>query len=227
TDFNYQEMRQLDATLEKNRAAHRLALFEGGHEWPPASVAREAVEWLEALAMKSGLRPRDEKMAAELYGRDLARVERLEASGDAASAFILAERIAADFEGLVPVDRAKEAAARLREKARKPIEEALRRDARERAAVDRVLGLFNESLAALPPPPSATVARRLDIPTLLKQAASGDPEERLSARRVMENLYVQAAFYRPTSFLAAKEPVGAALSLEIAVLLKPERPAAW
>ncbi len=43
----------------------------------------------------------------------------------------------------------------------------------------------------------------------------------------MENLYVQAAFYRPASFLTAKEPVRAALSLEIAVMLKPDRPDLW
>ena len=227
TDFNYQEMRLLDATLEKYGAAHRLAIFDGGHEWLPAPLAREAVEWLEVRAMKSGLRPRDERLAAAIYGRELARVERLETSGETAAAYVLAERAAADYSGLVPVDRAGEAASRLREKARKPMEGALRRDARERAAVDRVLGVFNESLAAIPPPPSSAVARRMDLAALQKQAASGDPEDRLSARRVMENLYVQAAFYRPTSLLAAKEPTRAALALEIAVLLKPDRPAPW
>jgi len=227
TDFNYQEMRLLDATLEKYGAAHRLAIFDGGHEWPPAPLAREAIEWLEARAMKSGLRPRDEKLAAALYGRELARVERREASGETAAAFVLAESAAADFSGLVPVAQAAETAARLRERARRPIEQAVRRDAREAAAVDRVLRVFGEALAAIPPPPSSTVAHRIDLAALQKQAAAGDPEDRLSARRVMENLYVQAAFYRPTSFLAAKEPVRAALSLEIAVLLKPDRPAPW
>jgi predicted esterase len=226
TDFNYQEM-LLDATLEKYGAARRLATFDGGHEWLPAPIAREAIEWLEVRAMKNGLRPRDEKLAAEIYGRDLARVERLETSGETAAAFVLADRAAADFTGLVPVEGASEAVSRLREKARKPVEAALRRDARERAAVDRDLGVFNGALAAFPPPPAQTVARRMDLAALQKQAATGEPEERLSARRVIENLYVQAAFYRPASLLAAKEPARAALSLEIAVLLKPDRPAPW
>jgi cytochrome c-type biogenesis protein CcmH/NrfG len=44
---------------------------------------------------------------------------------------------------------------------------------------------------------------------------------------VLENLWVQAAFYQPTSLLAKKEAARAALSLEIAVLIKPDRPAAW
>jgi predicted esterase len=227
TDFNYQEMRQLDATLDKYRYPHRLAVFDGGHEWPPVAVANEAVEWLETRAMKSKLRPPDDKLAASAYGRDLGRVEQLEASGDAAAAWVLAERTAADYEGLVPTDKAKEAAARLREKARKPLDQALRRDTRERAAVERVLGVFQASLVAFPPPPVATVAHRVDLAALQRQAAGEDPEERLSAKRVMENLYVQAAFYQPQSLLEKKEPARAALSLEIAVLIKPDRPGPW
>jgi len=226
-DFNYQEMRQLDATLDKYRSPHRLAVFDGGHEWPPVAIASEAVEWLETRAMKSDLRPRDEKVAAAAYARDLARVEQLEASGDAASAYVLAERSAADYDGLVPADRAREAAARLRDKARKPLDQALSRDSRERATVDRVLTVFQQSLATFPPPPVATVARRTDIAALQKQTGAGDPEDRLSARRVLENLWVQAAFYQPTSLLAKKEAGRAALSLEIAVLIKPDRPGAW
>jgi predicted esterase len=230
TDFNYQEMRLLDATLEKHGAAHRLEVFDGTHEWPSVPVAREGADWLEVRAMKKGLRPRDEKLAASLLARDLGRIEQLESSGNPAAAFVLAERAAADYDGLVPPDlllRVRSAGDRLKEKARKPLEAALRRDARERAAVERVLGVFNDALAAFPLPAPPAVARHLDLGALQKQAAGADADEALSARRVMENLYVQAAFYRPTSFLASKEPARAALALEIAVLIKPDRPGPW
>ena len=230
TDFNYQEMRLLDATLERQGAAHRLEVFDGTHEWAPPAVAREGVDWLEVRAMKSGLRPRDEKLAASLLDRDVARIEQLEVSGKPGAAFMLAERAAADYDRLLSPDlllRVTSAAARLKEKARKPLDAALRRDARERAAVDRVLGAFQGALAAIPLPAASAVARHLDLAALQKQAASADAEEALSARRVLENLYVQAAFYQPTSLLASKEPARAALALEIAVLIKPERPGPW
>ena len=226
-DFNYQEMRLLDATLEKHGAAHRLAVFDGGHEWPPAPLAREAIEWLEVRAMKSGLRPRDEKVAATLFGRDVARVERLETSGEIAAAFVLAERAAADFSGLVPVEKASESRPRLRERARKPIEAALRRDSRERATVDRVLAVFqrvtrHDSSAAF------RDGRPPDGPRRSAEADGGGRFRGPALRTQGPGKPVRAGrLLPPTSLLAAKEPAAPPLSLEIAVLLKPDRPAPW
>jgi predicted esterase len=61
-DFNYYEMRELDATLEKLGATHRLEVWEGEHDWPPPELAGEALEWMDLVAMKKGLLPRDEAM---------------------------------------------------------------------------------------------------------------------------------------------------------------------
>ena len=46
-DFNYLEMRQLDHELH---SAHRIVIFEGGHQWLPSALAMQAVEWLEFRA---------------------------------------------------------------------------------------------------------------------------------------------------------------------------------
>lgn len=59
-DSNYGEMRRVDDDLDRIGAAHRLALFAGGHEWPPAHVGTAALEWLEIQAMRAGLRARDD-----------------------------------------------------------------------------------------------------------------------------------------------------------------------
>jgi hypothetical protein len=55
-DFNYIEMRWLDRALT---TPHHLAIFEGGHGWPPSDLAGEAIEWLEIQAMRSGRRTAD------------------------------------------------------------------------------------------------------------------------------------------------------------------------
>lgn len=56
-DFNYLEMRELDRTLT---TPHRLVIFEGTHDWLPASLGDDALAWLEFQTVNSGLRPRDD-----------------------------------------------------------------------------------------------------------------------------------------------------------------------
>lgn len=87
-DFNYLEMLRLRRTLT---TPHRLMIFEGGHDWLPASLGAEAIEWLEVQAMKSGLRPRDEPLLDRIFA---ARVAQASAQPSELKA------LAADFEGL-------------------------------------------------------------------------------------------------------------------------------
>ena len=68
-DFNHLELRRLDRALT---SPHRLAVFEGGHVWLSSDLAIEAVEWMELQAMKSGLKPRDEREIDRLFARRVA-----------------------------------------------------------------------------------------------------------------------------------------------------------
>jgi predicted esterase len=63
-DFNYLEMRAFDRTLT---TPHRLAIFEGTHDWLPAALAPDVIEWLEIQAMKSGSRARDEALIDKIF----------------------------------------------------------------------------------------------------------------------------------------------------------------
>jgi hypothetical protein len=47
-DFNYQEMQELERQLRRQGNPCHLRLFHGGHAWPPAKLALEAIAWLEA-----------------------------------------------------------------------------------------------------------------------------------------------------------------------------------
>jgi predicted esterase len=80
-DFNYGEMKALDAAFDRSGLPHRFLFFEGIHEWPPPSVCSRAVGWMEVAAMRAGLRPKDESLIAGILGRELEEAGLLEAAG--------------------------------------------------------------------------------------------------------------------------------------------------
>jgi hypothetical protein len=63
-------------------------------------MAIDGIEWMEIQAMKSGLRPRDEALVAELFSK---RVARANARPDALGRVRELKQIAGDFEGLCDV----------------------------------------------------------------------------------------------------------------------------
>jgi hypothetical protein len=69
-------MHQIDKDLNAQNAPHRLMMFQGGHEWPPTSVGTQAVQWLELIAMKSGLRPKNKNLIDDIYQTRLAALPR-------------------------------------------------------------------------------------------------------------------------------------------------------
>jgi len=61
-DFNFAEIKLLEEKLSRANIIHQTEVFEGRHEWPPASVAESAIGWMELMAMKTGRRDRDESL---------------------------------------------------------------------------------------------------------------------------------------------------------------------
>jgi poly(3-hydroxybutyrate) depolymerase len=100
-DFNYREMRALNAAL---RSPHALAVFEGGHTLPPAAVAMQAIEWMELQAMRARRRETDRALVARWLAD---RLRRAEAFVDAASRVRALREVVADFDGLADVGAAK------------------------------------------------------------------------------------------------------------------------
>jgi predicted esterase len=94
-DSNYDEMRRIDEELDQRATPHRVAIFAGGHEWPPSTLGREAIEWLEIHAMRAGLRARDESMIEAAFQ---ARLQAMPASPP--QAWLETKSLAADFKGL-------------------------------------------------------------------------------------------------------------------------------
>jgi hypothetical protein len=225
-DFNYGEMRRLDRTLATLGAEHRLAVFEGSHSWCPAPVCAEGIEWLELQAMKSGRRAKDSALIQRLLRDRLERAAAAEAAGKRTEAFRRSSEAAEDFRGLADTKGADGVAGRLGrlEEVRKEIAEEERREETERKSADRLWKDLSAALGSDPPLPLKAITNQLQIARLRKEAGTGRPEPaRPSAARVLEQIFVQTAFYLPRDFATSHDFLRAELATGIAVELKPDR----
>jgi hypothetical protein len=135
-DFNYLELRRLDAALT---SPHALAVFDGGHTLPPAAVAMQAIEWLELAAMRDGRRAVDAALVETLFA---AARRRADDAADPADRLRATQALAADFAGLHDVS---EVRRRLDVMERDPaVKDAV---ARDRAALDAEARALDEALA--------------------------------------------------------------------------------
>src|SRR6185369_16627643 len=98
-DFNHLEMRLLDATLT---SPHLLAVFEGGHAWPPSVLAMQAVEWMEVQALRSGLVPRSNAAIDRLLQKRIAEADTL-GTAPTVEQYLALRAIATDFDRLADV----------------------------------------------------------------------------------------------------------------------------
>jgi predicted esterase len=61
-DFNYKEILDISNIPEVTGVRKCIALFDGGHAWPPSSFIKEAVLWHELKAMKDNIIPKDKTL---------------------------------------------------------------------------------------------------------------------------------------------------------------------
>ncbi|HZI93773.1 MAG TPA: tetratricopeptide repeat protein [Patescibacteria group bacterium] len=226
-DFNFEEMRALDARLESMHVPHRFESYDGPHSWGPEPICAEAIDWMEIQAMKKGLRPKDDTMLNETYSkrRDLALS--LEAAGDPYSAWLAYRSLERDFAGLHDVTGAAAKVAELEKSrtVRAAIGRAQSAATRQTAYESRLSTFLRNFHAAEEPPPLATSLTYLQIAALKRRAADqSDPLESEAAKRLIEMVFVQVAFYEPRQFMEQSDPWRALAMLEVALEIKPEDP---
>lgn len=99
-DFNFPEIKELDAKLTRVNLPHQIEIWEGRHEWPPSSVALNAVAWMELMAMKSGRRQVDPKLIESLWAGHLKRAQELEQAKKLFEAYQVYANLSSSFKGL-------------------------------------------------------------------------------------------------------------------------------
>jgi tetratricopeptide (TPR) repeat protein len=230
-DFNWFEIMDLEPRLVESGITHRIEIFDGSHQWPPEALATRALDWMELMAMKAGTRARDAALVEALWTNALARARLFEEAEDLFLAHRAWSAAAADFAGLRDAAEAKTKAAEL---AANP---ALQRDLKERR--DR-LRRDKEFLESAPevlavglnptgePKTVAQIVTALKIHELRKKAESApEPDERLSAQRVLNTLGVQTRYYLPQKLMSEKKYDQAVAVLSVAAEINPENPNVW
>jgi len=194
-DFNHLEMRLFDAVLS---SPHLLRIFEGGHTWPPADLAMEAIEWMEVQAFKSGLVPRSNSAIEQLFRRRIAQAEARSAAGPAET-YLALRAIASDFERLTDISAVRADVDELsrNKKVRDAVKEASEEDERERRAFANVL-MDEQRLAKPEERAKALSSLAKQWKTLSGQATqTRDSSERRVARRVLSGLATGATTKDP------------------------------
>ncbi|HEY0511433.1 MAG TPA: hypothetical protein VGH73_05995 [Thermoanaerobaculia bacterium] len=231
-DFNYYEMMDLEPRLAATGIVHRIEIFDGIHQWPPAELATRALGWLELQAMKAGTRTRDSGLIDALWTGTLARARAAEAAGDLFQAHRLYAGAADDFAGLRAAADVAGAARKTAELAANP---ALQREEKERALRMKHDKELLEGAPAIlatanagEPATVAQVVGMLKIHELRDKAAHAkDADERLSAQRVLNTLGVQTGFYLPQMYGERKQYDRAIFVLSIAAEVAPDDPFVW
>lgn len=224
TDFNYDEMQELDRTLHERGVPYRYEVFPGPHDWMPEAVATRALEW---MALRSHSSPPEPFLEAA-WNRDVGRARELEAAGRLHEAWRLWSWISRDYAGRRDTSEARTRAEGLAASdARKAAEKAERkRRERERAAVARARQKVALARASDEPMPLPVLLSELQIPDW-RRLSRKDGEEGLSAQRVLNAIQSQVAFYLPRDASQRGAYAEAAFFLTIASEIQPEDPQVW
>lgn len=228
-DFNNREMLTIDDALGREGKTHRFRQFDGAHEWIGPELAREAVGWMEVIAMRQKLRPPDLKLAGDLLARDLAAAAATE-SAEPVEALRNYEAIVRTYEGLLDVAAVRATIERLHADAvvRAAAEDETKWNAFESdftaSVFPRIPRLFAAMRQQDAPPSSAALIRELRVRELQKRAGKKGAEGR-AAGRLLEAIYTQMGYYMPQNFNAQREHRLAVASLGVAAEIHPERPA--
>jgi predicted esterase len=228
-DFNYYEMMDLDRQMQALHLPHRIEIFDGTHQWPPAPVAGPAIAWMELAAMRSGTRAKEPAVIEALWTADRERARAQESAGRLWDAHHTWEAMADGYAGLRDVTEAQKRAEEIAagepfKKQAKERQDRIAADTRQLAEGPMILAQANPGNG---PVTIAQIIAALKIPQLKKRVESADPEERLSAKRILSTILAQTSFYLPQMLIEKKEYDRAVFMLSVAAEIRPESPGIW
>ena len=101
------------------------------------------------------------------------------------------------------------------------------RDRRDKEILANAPGILARANPGNEPVTVAQIAAALKIPELKKRAESGDVEESLAAKRILNTYLGQTLFYQPQTLRAKKQYDLAIFMLSIGAEIRPEDPGPW
>ena len=224
-DFNFAEAQQLKRKLNEIGVRNHLEVFAGGHEWPPADLCAQAIQWMEIRAMKKGTRVKDEALIDQLLAERTTRARGYETSGKIYDAYLEYQSLAADFADVRDTKEFEANTARLA--ALKEIKAAIKSERGEEERQRDLEFKVQTLLARLQPgatyPETLAELKSVFSDLTRKGDDAKDISQQRVARRVLHATF--ALLFESADLLSnAKNHSGAAERLEIAALLKPKNP---
>jgi tetratricopeptide (TPR) repeat protein len=227
-DFNYPELKQLDRSFDAANVTHRIQVFDGGHSWPPPDVSARAIEWMEAQAMKSGRRSRDDSFIDLLFKAAQDNAVDHEAAGRLYEAYVGYSNASADFKGLRDVSQFEKKAALLKDS--KVVKQAVNRDrGQENEQVRSATELFglrqrlrDSSTSGVPAGQPEFVDLKYRLTELKRRSEAKEKTlERSLARRVL-NEFTITLFEESMTLVQTRKYDAAASNLAIDSELMPD-----
>lgn len=224
-DFNFPEMQQLKRKLDAVGVRNHLEVFDGEHDWPPADLCAQAVDWMEIQAMRKGTRVRDEALIDQVLTERTGKAHDCETAGKNYEAYLEYQALAADFKDLRDVKEFEATAARLA--ASKEIKTAIKsergEEERQRDLETKVQNLLAQLQAGTTYPETSSELKSVVSDLARKAEEPKDISQQRVARRALQSAFVQL-YETANALFLVKNYAGVAEKLEIAALLKPKNP---
>jgi dienelactone hydrolase len=224
-DFNHPEMVQLQKQLDDARFTNRIRHFEGEHEWAPADVALEAVEWFELQAMRKGLRAADQEFISREFAQGVESAKRAEASGDVLQAAYAYKKIVQDFQGLREVnDFAAKLAALEQSKAYNDAQKRGQDDIRHQSELTQ--GVVN-SFSALKGSPDEMQARLAQLRTQLSRLRASAQKSGAKIEKRALNQVAAMLFETGETDIRNRDLISAINDYDLLAELVPDSPGSY
>lgn len=225
-DFNYPEMLKLHENLDGHHLVNRLEVFEGPHSWMPASMAEDALAWLQLRAMVKGIAPVNKDFIEELFQKRTTAAQSSLDKGNTLQAWRAYQEIVNDFAKLRDVTVAEKAVAQLKsskelQRARKNEKAALDQQERVEAKLGTIvssLGSGTDDREALLQLDSAVNEQNRSL------QADSESSGREGIERGIWSAFVVAMENGQKDMLARDYP-GAKIMFQAGTVIRPE--AAW
>ena len=131
-DFNWSEVMMVRRDREDNGLPYRVRVFPGPHQWAPAPIMEDAIEWMILCAMQSGDRPKAPAFIDEQLRRAQTEAVNAEEKQDTIAELNANRSLVADFSGLKDTSEAEKKLASLKKS--EALKAALRREHEEMEA---------------------------------------------------------------------------------------------
>ncbi|MCU1307233.1 MAG: hypothetical protein JWN45_1928 [Acidobacteriaceae bacterium] len=224
-DFNYPEMVALARELDAAGFTSRIRHFDGTHQWAPADVVLEAVEWFELHAMRKGLRPADQEFISAQFQKASKQAIELEGSGNAIGACDAYRKLVQDFQGLKDTKEFADKATEIANS--KTYRDAQKREQNEIKRQDAVIADIARNAATLRSDPgdgrqTILLQLRSQLSTLRNAAQKHNDESKLTKRAL--NQASAMLFENANEDLRKREFALALIECDLLSEIQPDSP---